>query len=135
MSSKIVLKFPPNYAEIKDYLNPPSNSIYAYDKVIYNPSERHIFEDEEIHEQVHFKQQGKFSFSKTWWNKYLTDKDFRLHQELEAYATQYQFLKNVTLAKDLKEALREMAHALANDYGLDITYAEAESRIKKYNVL
>lgn len=133
MSSKIVLKFPPNYTEIKDYLNPPVESIYAYDNVIYNPSERQIFEDEEIHEQVHFKQQGKQP--KIWWNKYIRDKDFRLSQELEAYATQYQFLKNITLAKDLKEALREMAHALSNDYGLYITYQEAESRIKKYSVV
>lgn len=133
MSSKIVLKYPPNYADIKDYLNPPVESIYVYDNVIYNPSERQIFEDEEIHEQVHFKQQGKQP--KMWWNKYLRDKDFRLSQELEAYATQYQFLKKVTLARHLKEALQEMAHALANDYGLDITYAEAESRIKKYIVL
>lgn len=130
MSSKIVIKFPPNYADIKDYLNPPAPSIYAYDNVIYNPSERQIYEDEEIHEQVHFKQQGKQP--KIWWNKYLRDKDFRLSQELEAYATQYQFLKNVTTAKDLKEALREMAHALANDYGLDIDYGRAEKLIKKY---
>lgn len=130
MSSKIVLKYPPNYADIKDYLNPPVESIYAYDNVIYNPSERQIYEDEEIHEQVHFKQQGKQT--KIWWNKYLRDKDFRLSQELEAYATQFQFLKKVTLAKDLKEALREMAHALANDYGLDIEYGRAEKLIKSY---
>lgn len=130
MSSKIELKYPPNYSEIKDSLNPPTSSIYAYDNVIYNPSERQIYEDEEIHEQVHFNQQGKQP--RVWWNKYLRDKDFRLSQELEAYSLQYQFLKKVTLARHLKEALQEMAHALANDYGLDIDYGRAEKLIKSY---
>lgn len=129
MSSKIVLKFPPNYADIKDYLNPPAGSIYAYDNVIYNPSERQIYEDEEIHEQVHFKQQGKQV--KVWWNKYLRDKDFRLSQEVEAYHAQLMWLREKGVsAKDRAIALSEMAKALSTDYAVDIDLHKARTLVK-----
>lgn len=135
MSSNIKNKYPPNYAVIKDTLNPPDSSLYAYDNVIYNPSGRTVYEDEKIHEEVHFAQQAQYTTIDIWWTKYLMDKDFRLEQEVEAYNKQYLFLKNVIRNKELKIALQEMAHALSHDYGLGITYSQAETMIRKYNVV
>jgi len=43
------------------------------------------------HEKVHIKQQG--SNWKEWWEKYFTNEKFRLDQELEAYKTQYRWIK------------------------------------------
>lgn len=44
------------------------------------------------HEKVHIKQQG--SNWKEWWEKYFTDNIFRVEQEIEAYRTQYKWVKN-----------------------------------------
>ena len=43
------------------------------------------------HEKVHIKQQG--SNWKEWWEKYFTNEKFRLDQELDAYKTQYRWIK------------------------------------------
>ena len=132
---KIKEEYPPNIDLIREYLEPPKGSIFAYDEIIYNPDKIQVYEDVIEHEKVHFKQQARFTSPDYWYIKYLIDKDFRKEQEIEAYSAQYQFLKKIIRNKELKQALQEMANALSNDYKLDILYFEAESRIRKYNVV
>jgi hypothetical protein len=47
------------------------------------------------HESTHIQQQLLYPGGpEAWWDKYFTDGEFRLSQELEAYRRQYSFLVN-----------------------------------------
>lgn len=127
---EIVETYPPNYSRIRQFIKPPQNAIFAYGNKIYNPHKVDIWPDLEEHEKVHQKQQG--SDPEFWWEKYLQNKDFRLEQEIEAYGAQYQYLKGIFNNKGLKVVLFEMANALSKDYGLSLTYQEAENLIRNY---
>lgn len=135
MLSSIVDGYPPNIDEIRSFITPTETAVYTYGDTIYNPNGGKVYEDVIEHEKVHIKQQSEYTSPSIWWTKYLIDKDFRLEQEIEAYNKQYLFLKNIIRNKELKEALQEMSHALSHDYALDITYNQAESRIKRYNMV
>lgn len=142
-------EYPPNYELIKLALNPPPHTVFCYGETIYNPSGREIPPDLEHHEAVHSRQQA--GYPDAWWAKYLTDADFRLSQELEAYGEQYLFAKELIEAQAeeaakqgkvlsagktrlLKWALEGMASALSSEtYGTLITYGEAESKIRNYS--
>jgi hypothetical protein len=134
---KIKKEYPPNYRDIVDKLGtPPVHVIYCYGDTIYNPSGKEITPDFEIHEEVHSKQQG--SAPEIWWEKYLSDSQFRLKQEIEAYGTQYLFACKLIDeirggAKMKKWMLESMARALSGkEYGGMIGYNQAETAIRKY---
>lgn len=130
---KIVNDYPPNITEIRQVLNPPPNAIFAYDHVIYNPSDEKIWPDLEEHEKVHFTQQDKLGSADLWWKRYLLDPDFRLDQELEAYNVQYLYIKSkMPNNKAVKALLTEMASQIATIYGIKLGLAEAESKIRNY---
>lgn len=129
---EIVETFPPNIELIELALGKQPNSIFTYSGIIYNPSKRTILRDIHIHEEVHQKQQGENADA--WYARYLTDKDFRLECEIEAYGEQYKFAKeHVHDTKLLKWALESMAFALSGkEYGSLVTYGQAESKIRNY---
>ena len=128
---EIIKSFPPNYDIINFSLDPPKHAIYCYGDKIYNPSGRELTPDIEYHESIHSKQQG--NNPDLWYNKYLTDKDFRLNQEIEAYGEQYLFIKEHIGDQKLRRwGLEKMALALSGDYKLGISYGEVESKIRNY---
>lgn len=127
--------YPPNYETICLFLSPPEHSLFCYGDTIYNPSKREILPDAIHHESVHSKQQG--DNPDVWYNKYLTDGSFRLLQEVEAYGEQFIFAKDAIhkageTNKMADWVLSTMAQALSTDYKLDISYGEAESKIRNY---
>lgn len=82
---------------------------------------------------MHIRQQKQFTSPDIWWNKYILDKEFRLLQELEAYHTQYVWVKGKSNGRIAGEALIEMARNLCSPlYGLDVSFGQAEKLIKKY---
>lgn len=121
-------------------------SIFCHGDTIYNPFQREITPDLEVHEAVHMEQQGNDPAG--WWQLYLTDQDFRLEQEIAAYGAQFAFAKKSIEAADEKAhkegkmlivgktklldyALDEMAGALSGPtYGNTISFAEARSKIR-----
>ena len=143
-----IVAYPPNYDVIKQLLAPTDDALYCYGDTIYNPTKRKILPDVMHHEAVHARQQG--SNPDQWWYDYLTDKDFRLSQEIEAYGEQYLFAQKhieaqaaeaakegkvltVGRKKLLSWALESMAKALSGAaYGNLISYGEAESKIRNY---
>jgi hypothetical protein len=131
---EIIIDNPPNIGRIRQFLNPPKNAVFAYGNKIYNPDNIKIWPDLEEHEKVHQRQQENQGGPDIWWEKYLQLPDFRLDQEIEAYATQLKFWKEKTNLnnKELKNILYEMAKALSNDYNLSISYTEAENKIRKF---
>lgn len=129
---KVVEGFPPNIELIRLALPFSPNAIYCYGEKVFNPTGKEIPEDVLYHEQVHVKQQGELP--EQWWNRYLTDTQFRLEQEVEAYAAQYQFVKRHYPSKAHKEALFDMASTLSSPmYNVGISYQQAESMIRLKN--
>lgn len=127
-------EFPPNYRDILDTFGDTlSEAIFCYGEHIYNPHGRNVTPDLEAHEEAHMKQQG--DNPKLWWDRYLTDKDFRLKQEIEAYGTQYAFVKNKGKMPNrlLSWGLDNMAVSLASEtYGNIINFQEARSKIRNF---
>ncbi len=126
---KLSIENPPNYEDIKSVLNVEgTGAIFCYGDTIYN-APKDLRPDLIVHEEVHSKQQGQYP--QAWWYKYLTDRYFRLDQELEAYSTQYKFVKKYLNNRLLKAALSDMARALSSEiYGSIIEYKQAESKIR-----
>lgn len=129
----VAYTWPPNYSLITTVLTPDPGAIFCYGDTIYSPSGRTPPEDIEHHESIHSKQQG--ANPNGWWERYLTDVDFRLSQELEAYAAQVNFIKKHMGAKAAKDCLDECARNLASPaYALNLTKHQAETRIRRFVV-
>lgn len=124
------IAYPPNFLNIQTILNPTKGMVYAYGDTIYNPDNIPLYEDLIKHEEVHREQQKKFGSVELWWYEYLTNPEFRLEQELEAYGVQANFLKFLP-DKVWKEAVNELAKQLSMMYNLDIGIREAEAEIKR----
>lgn len=127
---KISTEQPPNIAEIRLYMTPPQDAVFAYGDTIYCPSGDEIPPDVIIHEEVHQKQQENYSSPEFWWTKYLLDPQFRYEQELEAYGEQYRYVSAHISTKGQKEALLDFATNLATIYGIPVSVTEAEAKIR-----
>lgn len=128
---KIINEYPPIYQALLELgMSPSPTVIFAYDNAIYNPSGRHVYDHEEAHEATHFKQQG--DDPDYWWDRYMQDPYFRIEQEVEAYANQYDFL--CTRIKDRNQrfkVLYDLARILSGPtYGNVISHQSALSLIK-----
>jgi len=127
---EIIKQNPPNIKEIKKYLNPPLDTVYCFGNIIYNPSGKEIPAEIEYHEQIHAKQQKLFMSPELWWTKYLTDQEFRLDQEIEAYTRQWMFIyKHIPQAK--KDALEDISDNLSSPmYNIGKTKHEVATLIR-----
>ena len=127
---RIVVSEPPNIERLKKVFDfEGKKPIFTFGDTIYNPHGTPLADHIIIHEEVHQKQQKD---PNEWWEKYLTDKEFRLSQEVEAYREQYKYA--VKYIKD-KNTLAKFLHALSADlsspmYGNIISYQEAKNKIK-----
>ena len=80
------------------------------------------------HEQTHTKQQGDDIDG--WWDRYLSDFEFRLNQEVEAYHNQYMFLLDNYNRKDRRVILSQISKDLASPiYGNLVTKEKAKELI------
>lgn len=143
---KVENTFPPNYhliitaipAAVSD-----NTAIFAYGDTIYNPHNCEITPDREVHEQVHQKQQG--NYIDEWYLKYLSNSEFRLSQEIEAYGEQYKWIcdnidahvakgSKLPSARLKRHALDSLSFSLSSaSYGQIIGFGEAKSKIKNYS--
>lgn len=132
---KIINELPPNIKDIEKAFGPmPKDSpiVFTYGDTIYNPSKLEIDPHLMAHEQVHEIQQKQIGVE-LWWEKYLGDVQFRLKQELEAYAVQYKWVKDRYTNGTAKWFLHRIALDLASPmYGSIIGVYEAETKIRKW---
>ena len=122
---------PPIYDQIVQAgMNPSLNAIYTYGDTIYVPSGREVPDDIIAHEETHCDQQG--ADPDAWWSRYLDDPYFRIQQETEAYAVQYDFICETTKDRNWRDKiLRRMATVLSGPtYGNVIGSQSAYSMIK-----
>jgi hypothetical protein len=119
-------ELPPNFKSIEKVFGPHKGGVvYTYGDTIYSPDAAQLSPDLVIHEMVHMSQQGKDP--EGWWKKYLSEQDFRLAQETEAYQAQFKYLKSIVKHRN---GLFNYAHKLACDlagpiYGNMISYSKA----------
>ena len=105
---KIVKEQPPFLLKIVSAgMRPQFDTIFPWSPNIFNPSGLDIPPDIFIHEVVHIRQQG--NNPEAWWQRYLNDSGFRFEQELEAFAGQYNFVKNASISFTLEFAATELA--------------------------
>lgn len=131
---KIVAGYPPNFELIKAAL-PMAADIhtYCYGDTIYNPSGATLTIDRQFHEFIHSQRQLEVGVD-AWWYSYLTDRRFRLDEEIKAYGEQYAYARRFTAPEKFFKWLRgNMSEALSGEaYGSLIDYARAESAIRNY---
>lgn len=85
----IKLERPPNYEQILAVFPGASGHgvLFAYGEDIYNPSAVHIPQFLLAHEYRHCARQ--WQQVDAWWEKYLTDPEFRYGEELLAHVEEY----------------------------------------------
>lgn len=127
---KIVNRKPPNYAQISELMKIPKGAVFAYGDAIYNPEGHKIPPDIVEHEKMHKKQQERSTSPAIWWTHYLNNIQFREAMEVEAFAAQYKFVEAFFPNSARKEALFEFAKNLSENYGLHLTFMEAEKLIR-----
>lgn len=131
---QILKQRPPVYDRIvKAIGTPPETAVYTYAPDIYAPNGTDLSPDCVIHESTHIKQQNEIGGAAIWWDKYLSDPEFRYAQELEAYRAQFAFVKARTKDRNARaRALTFMAGSLAGKmYGSIVRFQEAYQLIQK----
>lgn len=85
---KILTMFPPNYWQINAAFNVRGRPvIFCYGDTIYNPKRIKVGPDLIAHESVHSVQQDRDPAA--WWQRYIDDPRFRLHEEIAAHRAEY----------------------------------------------
>jgi hypothetical protein len=83
------------------------------------------------HEKVHIKQQKEMGVDE-WWDKYLSDEQFRLQQELEAYKAEIEWIKENVKGFVLKDKMiSKIIMDISSDmYGGIISFNKAKNKLK-----
>ena len=130
---KISNDYPPLFDRIDAYFKIKENRyepFFCYGDTIYNPFNKKITDDVVVHESVHSVQQG--ADPAAWWNRYLSDGEFRLSQEVEAYKAQYKYIvANVPDRNHVAKTLFIMSlHLGGKMYGNIVAVSKAAALIK-----
>lgn len=133
---KIVVGFPPNIDAIEqtfpDIRKMPV--VFCYGDTIYNPdATKSVPLHLQAHEEVHMQQQELYDGGpEAWWREYLDNPQFRIEQEIPAYARQVAYIHESTGGRKTELALQTYSRALSGPiYGHAISYFSAKQRIKK----
>lgn len=123
--------YPPNIQEIEMVLPVSEKNVFSYYPDIYVPSGKELEPDLMLHENIHLEQQKAIGTEK-WWRQFLTDKSFRLEQELAAFAAQLAYGKKVYPVKVSDQMKHDFACLLSGEqYQTGLTYQEAENQLRR----
>jgi len=112
----IINERPPNFEQIHAAFPRADGAgvMFAYDGNIYNPSGIVVPPALVAHEEVHLtRQRHTYMTPDLWWNEYLTNSEFRYHEELLAHAAEFRHQRtsdrNASARLLLSTALRLVA--------------------------
>lgn len=134
---KILNEYPPQFEKIEKVFNlSKRTAVFTYGDTIYNPWGGNLSKDLIAHESIHEKQQGDDPDG--WWEKYMSDVQFRLSQEVEAYQKQFRSycggISNVGKMRKMmleEKFLQRIAGDLSSPlYGSIVTLTEAKKLIR-----
>lgn len=121
--------FPPNYSAIITAFPHVARSpgvIFCYGETIHAPG-RDVTPYDVAHERVHSERQG--SDPAGWWDRYLSDPQFRFDEELAAHIAEYRWFAGKP-RNERRFMLRQIAQRLAGPlYGARITTRTAKMLI------
>lgn len=105
--------------------------IITYFPHIYWRGGDQLPQEKVAHEKVHLRQQEKLT-PEVWWDRFFTDKEFRLQQEVEAYKSEIEYLRRMVPDRNKRF---KMIQSIAKDlsgfiYGNMCTYQEAMILLK-----
>lgn len=134
---QILFEKPPIFERALKLFNLSSDKIvfFAYGDKIYSPSGKMPPDDFLEHESVHCEQQEHSEqAAKIWWERYFTDKDFRIAQEAEAYGAQFKYLKGRYRDRNAQARILHNIAGLLCDpmYATHLSHTEAMQMIKAY---
>lgn len=106
-----------------------NGTIYTYGNTIYCKSP--LSTEKMVHESIHVDQQKKMGVE-PWWDKYFTDVEFRLEQEVEAYKAEADYIRKYTKDRNLKARLIHQICATLSSpmYGNICTFSQAKEYVK-----
>lgn len=113
----------------------PKYAVFSYGDKVYSPDVENLPDHLIEHEKVHLRQQGHSEEGAAlWWGKFLRDPQFRIDQEIEAYARQYQyFCSKVTDREKVAKFVWSLAQSMSGPlYDNCISHYEAMQRIKNH---
>lgn len=139
---KVVEAWPPDWViQQIERLDPAFRTraeiVSTYNGIIYNPRGIELSPSVIAHEKVHATQQTKhLGGPRAYLERYITDDQFRLKVEVEAYRAELAYL--IVHGEKEHPALRRIAKKLLNPvYGFDrsfhLTLAGAESMLTLHN--
>ena len=130
----VVHDWPPNIDAIRAVLPVTSRNIFAYDRKIYNPGGGRLPPELVAHERVHFRQHSEYKGGfEAWWERFLTDKKFRLDQEIPAHQVEWRswLSQRQRTRQERRAVLKIMAKRLsAPMYGKIISMNQAKRVIQ-----
>lgn len=98
----------------------------AYGDTVY--SKNPLTPDIEAHEECHLAQQEEIGAGE-WWDRYLSDRDFRFEQELLAYRVQIAYAREHCPHDYLAMLEKRLPKDFARMYGFGITVGNASALI------
>lgn len=131
---KVVNDFPPNFDQLAEVFNlsRSTNVIITYGDTVYNPYNCHISEATLAHEMIHAKQQKKLGKDK-YVARYISDIEFRIKSEIEAYGAELVFIQGKDGKKVALETVRKLAQNLSSSvYGNVILEEDAYKQLIKF---
>lgn len=125
---KIAYDYPPNYAELKKVfkLEGHENVIFTYGDTLYIPAGEGTVIDKPLmkHEETHSRQQKEMGVQ-WWWDRFLSEPNFRMEQEIEAYRNQYAAMGDLPL-QQRQAYVTHMAKDLSSEiYGNIMKFEDA----------
>ena len=124
---------PPNYEQILLVFPQAANKgvIFTYGNTIYNPTGGPVSDELKAHEAIHCARQGNDIAG--WWDRYLSDPEFRLDEELPAHRAEYRrFLFTHRDREECNAYLLRISERLASPlYGHLVSPNQARRMIAK----
>jgi len=132
---KVIVGYPPNIDELDAAFGVRGRQgvIFAFGQVIYNPDGIQIPSQLFSHEAVHgIRQQQYIDGISKWWQRYIDDAEFRLHEEIPAHQAEYEaYCAEIHDRNRRRAMLKSIAKRLSGPlYGNMINFRQARGIIK-----
>jgi hypothetical protein len=127
----VIAGYPPNIGLIRMAFPVTDKQVFAYYPNIYSPSGKELSPDLRLHEEIHLAQQKDMG-ADAWWNRYLTDAEFRYGEELAAFGSQLAYGRRVYLRKIYDAMLVDFSLQLSGElYKTGRKYYECERDLRR----